>query len=285
MNDDLADDVVALGALREQACQFGHAEQLTGLLTRPAGAEGPLACVLVNAGMVPKFGRYRLYPELARQLAGLGMPTLRFDLSGMGDSRQEAASLPLRERMRRDIGDAVAHALAVTGARGVVLGGLCSGGEDALRYAELDPRVRGVFMVDPFAYRTSGWAWRNAAFRAMRRSLRALGLYQPFVNPAGEALVHYVYMEPAEATRVMTAMIARRAPLHFIYTGGKLHEFNHRAQLQAMFPDLAFAGQVTVDLFLETEHTQVQPDDRARVIEAVVARVAAAHGLALPRPR
>lgn len=272
-----------MSAPRDQACQFGVAGHLAGILTRPAAAAGPLACVLVNAGMVPKFGRYRLYPEIAWQLARHGVPTLRFDLSGMGDSRQASASLPLRERMHRDIADAVEHALAVTGARGVVLGGLCSGGEDALRYAETDPRVRGVFLVDPFAYRTPGWAWRNAAFRVMRRTLRALGRYQPFVNPSGEALVHYVYMEPAESRRILTTMIARRAPLHFVYTGGKLHEFNHPAQLQAMFPGLDFAGQITVDLFLETEHTQVQPEDRAHLVETVVQRLAAAHGLARQR--
>lgn len=271
---------------REHATQFGAHGHLAGLLTRPPAPPStppPLACVLVNAGMVPKFGRYRLYPELARRLAAAGVPTLRFDLSGMGDSRQEAASLPLRERMAADIRAAVDSVLASTGASGVVLGGLCSGGEDALRYAETDHRVRGVVMVDPFAYRTPGFAWRNAAFRAVRRSLRALGVYQPFANPAGDALVHYVYMAPDESRRILGAMIARQAPLHFIYTGGKLAEFNHAGQLQAMFPGLDFAGQVTVDLFLETEHTQVQPGDRERLVETICQRLVTAHHLA-PRP-
>ncbi len=267
---------------RESSTQFGDHGHLAGLLTRPTtpGRQpATLACVLVNAGMVPKFGRYRLYPELARRLAAVGVPTLRFDLGGMGDSRQEASALPLRERMAADIRAAVDNALASTGAAGVVLGGLCSGGEDALRYAEVDPRVRGVFMVDPFAYRTAGFAWRHAAFRAVRRSLRAVGVYRPFENPAGDALVHYVYMAPDESRRIVSAMIARRAPLHFIYTGGKLAEFNHPGQLQAMFPGLDFTGQVTVDLQLETEHTQVQPADRERMVATICGRIVAAHRL------
>ena len=250
--------------MREQTCKLGA---LAGIVTE----SGPRGCVLINAGLVPKFGPFRLYAELARELARGGITTLRFDLGGIGDSAPTHPGQPLAGRTRLDIAAAVEH--LAKQCKSIVVGGLCSGAEDALRYAETDSRVTGVVMIDPFAYRTRGWHARNLAYRAMRRSLRALGVYKPLPVEASKRLVDYRHMPRDESARILQALIARRTRVHFIYTGGMHDSFNHPGQLAAMFPALDFAGQVTLDHFPRFDHTQLFGEDRAQLVEAIGARL------------
>ncbi|MFP2897131.1 hypothetical protein [Corallococcus sp. 4LFB] len=96
--------------MRERICTFGPEQSLVGILTEPDPAkvlpEAP-AVVLSNVGLNHHVGPYRLWVELARQLAGRGITTLRFDLSGLGDSRPRreggstSSSAPARRRARR----------------------------------------------------------------------------------------------------------------------------------------------------------------------------------------
>lgn len=262
--------------MTEVCCQFGEYGQLGGIVTEPPVACRAL-CVLVNAGLVPKAGPWRLYVDVARRLAQRGVATLRFDLSGIGDSRREQADQPLKERTDLEIQAAVDELRRrYPDGRRLVIGGVCSGGEDALRYAEHDARVTGVVLIDPFAYLTAGWKWRHLMFRVVRRTLRAAGVYEPIVTLGpltGEGtqkrVVHYRYMEHVESSRILKALIARPAHLLFIYTGGRHGAFNHAGQLQQMFADIPFEGRVTVDFFPHMDHTQMFAADRSTVVEAI----------------
>ena len=55
--------------IQESTCRFGEHQQLTGVLTEPAETAPRIACVLINAGLIPKFGPFRLYAQLARRLS------------------------------------------------------------------------------------------------------------------------------------------------------------------------------------------------------------------------
>jgi hypothetical protein len=159
----------------------------------------------------------------------------------------------------------------------IVLGGLCSGAEDSFRAAEDDPRVRGVVMIDPFAYRTGGWLPRHVLHRAVRRTRRALGLYRPIpstrATAEGARVVSYAYMDRDESTRILNALIARRARVHFLYTGGAREVFNHPGQLKSMFQHVDFERLVTVDHFPELEHTQMLEADRHSIVDAISRRL------------
>jgi dienelactone hydrolase len=263
-----------VSAVRESACRFGDDRRLAGIFTEP-GLRAHRACVLVTAGLLPKHGPFRLYAELARELARDGIASLRFDLGAIGDSAPAAGTRPLRERTQAELAAAVDALVARTGVGDVVAFGLCSGAEDALRYAEHDPRVTAVVMVDPFGYRTAGFAWRHLAYRLSRRALRAAGVYRPLAprGGGGRRLVEYAYMKRDESARLLRVLVAHGVQVAFVYTGGAHDTFNHAGQLRAMFPELDLGRGVSVDYFPHLDHTPFFAADRDELIAAVRRRL------------
>ena len=265
--------------MKESACRFGEHGQLSGVVTEPAGAPRA-AVVLVSAGLTPKFGPFRLYAQLGRRLAAEGVLTLRFDLGGIGDSGQGYAGHPLKKRTELEIKAALDFLSERRGLDAVVLGGLCSGAEDSFRYAEHDARVAGLILMDPFGYKTAGWRARDLLIRAARRVLWALGLVSiDAPESAGAALIDYAHMDHAEASRILRALIQRKVPMHFVYTGGMRESFNHKGQFKTMFDGIDFQGLVRLDYFPQLRHTQALEADRRTVIEAITSRATAAEVL------
>jgi alpha-beta hydrolase superfamily lysophospholipase len=237
------------------------------------------AVVLISAGLTGKSGPFRLYTELARRLAGLGCLTLRFDLGGIGDSQQADHESPLKARTSQDIRDALDFLTSRFALDHITLAGLCSGADDAFTYAELDARVAEVVLIDPFAYRTAGWRWRNALHRAARRVLQVRarrGRGAPAVplcaSATSDVLVDYKSIAHAESSRILGVLLKREAALHFFYTGGSSDTFNHPGQLQEMFPALDL-GRVTVNHLPRLGHTQLLAGDRAVLIESIARRL------------
>jgi hypothetical protein len=223
-----------------------------------------------------------LYAELARRLSRDGFLTLRFDLGGIGDSLPADTRDPLEQRTRREIIAALDYLTERHELDAIILGGLCSGAEDSIRAAEVDPRVTGVVMIDPFGYRTAGWMWRHVAYRLTRRFLRALRVHRPFVRArsglpqgtnGGKALVAYRYMDRSESSRILRAIVKRRGHVHFVYTGGARDVFNHEHQLKAMFSEVDFDGRVTLDHLPHVEHTQLLEEHRRTIVEAIARRL------------
>jgi pimeloyl-ACP methyl ester carboxylesterase len=139
--------------IREEALLLGPHLSLVGIYTpaRPeaaAGVQRP-AFVLLNAGLIHHAGPNRLHVRLARALSDCGIATLRFDLSGIGDSPARPDHLPAAELVRREPVE-ILDALAERGHDSVVLGGVCSGAAHALLAAG-DSRVRGLVLINPAA--------------------------------------------------------------------------------------------------------------------------------------
>jgi pimeloyl-ACP methyl ester carboxylesterase len=258
----------------ESCCRFGERRRLAGIITEPLDAAPRGAFLLISAGLTPKFGPFRLYTELARRLASEGYLTLRFDLGGIGDSGPGYSRLPLRKRTELEIRAALDHLNERRRFDRIILGGLCSGAEDALRYAERDPRVTGLVLMDPFGYKTAGWRSRDLIVRGARRALWLLGLLPTYAAASdGTALIDYEQMEHEESSRILRDMIRRRVAMHFVYTGGMHESFNHKGQFKKMFGGLDFQESATLDYFPRLRHTQVLEADRRLVIESIAGRL------------
>lgn len=269
--------------IREIACQFGEASRLQGVLTMPRGAaRSSPAMVLLSAGLTAKSGPYRLYARIARAVAEHGVMTLRFDLGGIGSSQIARPDQSLEERTEADIRDALGWLESTHGVREFVLGGLCSGAEDAFRYAEKDERAVGVVLVDPHAYETPYWRVRGKLTRYLLnrivfKILRVAKLLDIVEDEKTRSrvegfegnLINYQYMPPEESSRILSTLVARGVRVHYIYTAGRIDIFHHARQFRSMFPGVPLGPTVVVDHLPYIEHVQIFAQDRELLVDTI----------------
>lgn len=260
--------------MKERAIQFGAAGQLAGVLTIPDDKPIRECLGLVNSGLMPRSGPYRVYTQLARRLAELDIATLRFDLGGLGDSAA-GTSGRLRNRTRHEIGAAVAELANQFPTSGISLGGICSGAEDSLRYADSDARVSRVVMIDPFAHRTVAWRLRVRAGQA----LRALGLRGKLEEGGDTELIEYQYMDSEESSALLRRQLERGSCLHFVYSS--VHR--HPPALRRIMTSSAQRQRTSIDVLPTIGHTQLLQVERDQLIETIVRRLT--DPSTSPRPR
>ncbi len=131
--------------------------RLWGVLCEPIdGPTAPVAAVLLNAGALRRIGPGRLWVELARDWAARGVPTLRIDLEGLGDS--DGDSSPYADTgalYTLALVDQVLAAMDELEARGLgrrfLLAGLCAGAYWSFHAALRDRRVSTTFLLNPRA--------------------------------------------------------------------------------------------------------------------------------------
>jgi alpha-beta hydrolase superfamily lysophospholipase len=147
-----------------------------GILSTPLDGQAPVCAVLLNAGALRRIGPNRSWVELARRWAARGVPTVRVDFEGIGDSdgdeRKHANTAGLYgPRMT----DETLQVLSELSARGVsdrfLLVGLCSGAYWALHAALADERVVGAFLINLYSFY---WSEALVAERDRRETVDAL---------------------------------------------------------------------------------------------------------------
>jgi pimeloyl-ACP methyl ester carboxylesterase len=132
--------------------------RLHGVICARAGDESASICaVLLNAGALRRIGPNRTWVELARRWAAMGVPSVRIDFAGIGDSdgdeRRLVSNAGLYSTEMNEEATAVLGQLADAGLpnRFVVVG-LCSGAYWGLHAALTDKSVVGAFLVNLYAF-------------------------------------------------------------------------------------------------------------------------------------
>jgi exosortase A-associated hydrolase 1 len=93
---------------------------------------------------------------LARDLAADGVPVMRFDYRGMGDSDGDIRNF---EAVKEDIREATDQFFSqVSEVRDIVIWGLCDAASAALFYAHHDLRVSGLVLLNPWVRTKEGEA-------------------------------------------------------------------------------------------------------------------------------
>lgn len=134
---------------RERVLEFDVAgDGCLGILHECASSAA-LGVVLVVGGPQYRVGSHRQFVLLARALATAGVPTLRFDYRGMGDSAGEARDFTAIDADIRAAVDTLARA---SGVSNVVIWGLCDAASAALNYAATDRRVAGLVLLNPWVH-------------------------------------------------------------------------------------------------------------------------------------
>jgi exosortase A-associated hydrolase 1 len=144
-----------MSSLEHPVCIPCNDDTLVGILHKTATPAGT-GIVVVVGGPQYRIGSHRHFVELARDLAKNGVPVLRFDVRGMGDS---SGNFPGFEAINDDIAAAIdVFIREEPQIKKIVLWGLCDGASASIFYAPRDPRVTGLILLNPWIRSEASYA-------------------------------------------------------------------------------------------------------------------------------
>jgi pimeloyl-ACP methyl ester carboxylesterase len=153
---------------------------LSGIVAEPAsGLAGGPTVAFLNAGLLHHVGPARLWVSLARRFAAAGIRSVRFDLSGLGDSPQrpgQARNFSYPKEAITDIADVLESICPDRGE--TVLIGLCAGAYHAIE-GGIALGVRGVCAINPILHFDPPEIWTDPAAGPTRQVLQP---YSPWIK-------------------------------------------------------------------------------------------------------
>jgi hypothetical protein len=284
--------------VRDDVLTLGSDGQLVGIVSRPPDATAPgwqgtiaaggrdAAFILLNAGVLHRVGPHRLHVALARRLAAAGLPGLRLDLGGIGDSVATSDAASFRDSAVADTRAAMTGLGAELGARRFWLFGICAGADNALATALVDDRVAGIALIDPPVYATG-----RSKIRHLRQRVAERGGPRDVLRWALQVAERRVRLtlaahrrggaaaEPSSAGREipplatlrdqLTAIADRGIRILTVYSGIHEARYNHADQVYEMFPTLR--GRIDHVYFPTANHTFTELDAQRALIDVVIA--------------
>jgi len=266
--------------MREFACDFGTKSKLVGIYTQsdvasPDQQTRP-AILLINSGLLPNTGPFRLYVRLARQLATLGFDSFRFDLSGIGDSERSSDTMARDQQQIRDISLAMDHVQETLG--------ICTGADNAHRAMISDHRVVGAIGVDGYYYKTGRYHLNYFFKQLIPRLLKRANWQQKF-NTVSTSLYKSINKRDSEGetpasiqyrwkvpSREKTAsdyrdFIERDVSKLCIFTAS--WPYNYLNQHADSFPSIEFGKNLQVRYLENTEHLFPLEDERQQLMQTI----------------
>ncbi|MEQ1731549.1 MAG: alpha/beta hydrolase [Vicinamibacterales bacterium] len=267
--------------MSEMCSLFGGSRHLAGTLCVPDDrTPEPVAFVLFNAGVIHRIGPHRFNVKLARALAASGFSSLRFDLSGQGDSQREPTFAPLAQQAVADVRAAMDHLERTVGVKRFVIAGMCSGANHGLSAAHADGRVVGLWMYDGFHYptpKTRRLYYQNqlqsqgvsGVCRWLVRRVTALGRRSQGNAPKDVS----EYWQDAPPREVYGAtlrdLVTRNVDIFMVQSGSFPGDYNYADQFLDGFRE--FVGEaIRCDFEPTFDHTVTTVDAQRRVIASLL---------------
>jgi pimeloyl-ACP methyl ester carboxylesterase len=153
-------------------------QRVVGTVHQPPGKRAEVGLLWLNFGYVPRDGHGGLAAQAADAMAARGVTCFRYDLPMLGDSPGELPDVAqgffdyVHSGQATSLISPLIELLCEReGLSGLVLGGLCGGAVMALFAADVQPRVRGLVLLEPEMYVTE--PPRNETPVRLRSQLRA----------------------------------------------------------------------------------------------------------------
>jgi exosortase A-associated hydrolase 1 len=224
--------------------------------------------LIVTGGPQYRVGSHRHFVLLADQLAATGIPVLRFDYRGMGDSEGELRDFT---SVDDDLAAAISHFFSLLpGMKHIVLWGLCDGATAAASHAALDQRVAGLIMLNPWVRTEAGYARATLRHYYVRRLLerdfwrklgsgaigigRMLGSFIQLASAARQVKTDAGMNVPQ---RLYLALSRYRGRLLIVLSGADLgaREFSALPAQHAHWRKLLAAPHVRTETIAQANHT------------------------------
>jgi pimeloyl-ACP methyl ester carboxylesterase len=144
--------------LQEWAIRICPGQNVFGIVTSaaaPAAGQDQPTLLLLNSGAVHHVGPNRLYVQIARHCALLGMTVVRLDLPGLGDSPAENGkdeNIVYPPAPHEIVGQAMELAREQLHAGKIYCAGICSGGYHSLKAAVAGLPLNGIVVINPLTF-------------------------------------------------------------------------------------------------------------------------------------
>ncbi|MEM8984021.1 MAG: hydrolase 1, exosortase A system-associated, partial [Pseudomonadota bacterium] len=149
---------------REKALIIDCLGEALPAVFHPGAVDATEGVVIVVGGPQYRIGSHRQFVRIARRLANVGVPVLRFDYRGMGDASGRDTRF---DETSSDIGAAIQLFFeTLPGLENVSLFGLCDAASACMIYAPSDERVSRLILMNPWV-RGAGSA-KSAVSRKVR---------------------------------------------------------------------------------------------------------------------
>jgi pimeloyl-ACP methyl ester carboxylesterase len=280
--------------VKEQAVQFGELDSLVGVVTSAApGNPDKPGVILLNPGIVHRVGPGRIYVKIARALAAQGFTSLRFDLSGIGDSSVRLDNRPFEESSVDEARAAMSFLRATRGINRFILLGGCSGATVSLETARADRRaIAGILINFPARVDEEGTSDRNDSHYYLNFALLSLKSWRNLLTGqsdyrrVGRALVQgfkrdfVERKEPSGSDRrfrkILWDLAERGVSLTFICSKGDPLQRDLREAGGIDLKRLCAAGKVACDVIPRSDHTFSALYDQERLVDAIIRRASEA---------
>jgi len=275
--------------MREETCHCGNEPELVGIYNHSdnhrhvpdeyaseSNTERPVI-LLLNSGLLPNTGPYRLYVRMARHFSRLGFDSFRFDLSGIGESNRRDDTLPRAQQQIDDIKIIMDSLEESHGRKQFVVMGICTGADNAHRAMVADERIVGAVGIDGYYYATSRY-YQNYLFRHLAPRLLRIETWREKIHQllTAKARRHsqpvtlpFRWEVPAKEKTAADyqLFISRNAHKLCIFTAS--WPYNYQDQLADAFPQLPIGENVKA-LYLENaEHMFPLKEDRDQLTNAI----------------
>jgi dienelactone hydrolase len=237
-----------------------------GVLSVPDHLDAAAPTVLIpNTGLEHRVGPNRVHVDICRALAGAGVPALRLDLSGMGDSSRGD-----RLDATADLRAAVDQLEASGFAPRVIGVGLCSGAHDLHQLARLDPRVIAAAFIDGYAYPTPLFHLNYLLQRLAEPSRVFKSLRRRFEETEADELEYFQQPDRRQMSLDMDLFLRRKVSLWYVYTGQVQHVYNYAEQFFDAFPALRGRPGVKLTHLRRCDHTFSRAVMRSSIASQIV---------------
>lgn len=270
--------------LTEEPLQFGEGGRLFGILTRPRmpsrNAQELPVFVYLSAGLLHRVGPNRLHVHLARELAPMGFSSLRIDLAGTGDSPRRLG-LTNQQSVATDFDEILGGLESRLGRLPLVLAGLCSGANNAIRLTLKEPRVIGMVLLDPICFPDDGFRARTVVMKYTNPAEYIAWLKRRFKAPTiprGEKqeddnsadAVTFQDLPTWEQLRAAFESIREReGRVLSVFTRAALQYYNQAGQLARVLGVGGYQQFCTELFWPQAEHTYTLELHRRRLIEEI----------------
>jgi pimeloyl-ACP methyl ester carboxylesterase len=279
--------------MNERSVTFGTDDALVGTITMPQTEDAETALigfVLFNAGMVHRVGPHRINVRLARELAARGIPSIRFDLAGHGDSARLTGQYSFEQQAVIDIRAAMDALTSAAHLDRFAVFGHCSGAYHGYAAALADERITGLLMFDAYRYptfKTHAYHYLKALRQPhlgrrvvgfLRRGAARLASWRR--APAGRIAAEHPVPElgrvnfiPSKETFAegLRLLLARGVNIAMIYSGGEIRHYNYSRQFHDTFAPFGIADRIPATFLPDSDHQASALADQAELMRLILA--------------